>query len=322
VEDDTTGRLRSLAFQWRKTVGLTAEALAEMIRADRIDILVDLSGHSGMNRLDACALRPAPVQVSWIGYPHSTGMRQIDYYLSDNLCDPPGMTDHLYCEKVYRLPRIFCVYALPMEFPPVDPIPAKQSSDVTFGSFNNFAKTNEALFSLWATILKTVPGARLALKSSALADGSSTHQRVLDSFSRLGVSPERISVQVVKKSQYDHLEQYAGIDIALDTYPYHGTTTTCEALWMGVPVVTLAGKCHAARVGVSLLTSVGLVDLIAGSPEEYVATAVRLAHDLPRRSLLRENLRLMMAGSPLMDAAGITRDVETAYLRMTEERCI
>jgi len=319
VEDDTTQRMRELAFKWRQTVGVPAQELSAMIESDRIDILVELSGHSGLNRLDVCALRPAPVQVSWIGYPHSTGMPQIDYYLSDRFCDPEGMTDHLFSETIYRLPRVFCVYTPPIEFPPVRQIPELQTQGITFGCFNNFAKTNDPLFRLWAAILKNVPGSRLVLKSASLAEGSSTHRRILDLFSREGVAVDRIAAQVVKKSQYDHLDQYSAIDIALDTYPYHGTTTTCEALWMGVPVVTLAGKCHASRVGVSLLSGVGLSHLVAYSEEEYIDKAIQLAQDRQQRENLRENLRLMMAQSPLMDGAGITRDVESAYCRMFEQ---
>jgi len=316
VEDETTERLKNMAFRWHKTVGMDAQALTDLIASDGIDILVDLSGHSGMNRLDACALRPAPLQVSWIGYPHSTGLPQIDYYLSDHLCDPEGMTDQLYAEKVYRLPRVFCTYAPPTEFPPVTMRNAPNQATVTFGCFNNFAKTNELILGLWSAILRQVPGSTLVLKSSALQEGGRTFRRVVDFFKSAGVDPHRLILQVVLKSQYDHLEQYSGIDIALDTYPYHGTTTTCEALWMGVPVVSLAGRCHASRVGVSLLSSVGLADLVAHSAEEYIALAVALAENHARRTYLREQLRHMMAFSPLMDAAGITRDVENAFNTM------
>jgi predicted O-linked N-acetylglucosamine transferase (SPINDLY family) len=303
-----------MAYQWCNTVGLSAEQVAAQIRADRIDILVDLSGHTALNRLDVCALRPAPVQVSWIGYPHSTGMRQIDYYITDRLCDPPGKTEQFYSEQLYRLPRVFCCYLPPLEFPPVRDRAA--GTPLTFGCFNNFAKINEPLLELWISILQRLPEARLMLKNKVLSEGSSTHKKLRQQFQAGGIEPQRLVLQVVNKSAYDHLDCYNDIDIALDSFPYHGTTTTCEALWMGVPVITLAGASHLSRVGVSFLTAVGLEELIAQSPEAYIGLAVSLARDRHRLQELRSSLRLMLASSPLMDAAGVTREVELAYEQM------
>ncbi len=311
VPDQTTVRLKALDVRWREIFGLSAENVAHQIEADGIDILIDLSGHTAGNRLDVCALRPAPLQVTWLGYPHSTGMSQVDYYLSDYLCDPSGMTDHLYSEKVWRLPRVFCCYLPPMEFPPVASAPFLTKGAVTFGSFNNFAKVTDAVIDLWAEILKGVPGSQLYLKSATTGEGT-LQNSFRTRLAQYGIAPERIVMCPHAADSLQHLAQYAHIDIALDTYPYHGTTTTCESLWMGVPVVTLAGRTHLSRVGVSLLSSVGLIELIAETPDDYVALAVALANDSGRLLKLREELRHMMATSPLMDAPGVTRDVEEA----------
>lgn len=314
-EDDTTRRLKSLNAEWRSIAGLSGKQASEMVQADGVDILIDLSGHSSENRLDLFALKPAPIQASWLGYPHSTGMRQIDYYLTDGQCDPPGMTDHLYTEKLVRLPKTFCCYLPPINFPVVSPRPAANSGVVTFGSFNNFAKVNGKLIEVWSELLRRVPDSRLFLKSMALGD-SETQQSVLAAFQKQGISADRIALLSIVKSAVDHLALYTQIDIALDTFPYHGTTTTCEALWMGVPVITQAGTTHASRVGVSLLTAVGCPELIAETADDYIKRVVELANDFDRLRYYRENLRTMMAKSPLMDADGMTRKLEMAYQTM------
>lgn len=311
-EDDTTRRLKATGVEWRSIVGLSDELAAEKVRSDAIDILVDLSGHSSGNRLGLFALKPAPVQVSWLGYPHSTGLKQIDYFLTDELCDPPGMTEHLYTEKLVRLPGSFSCYLPPLQFPAVSPPPVVASGVVTFGSFNNFAKVNDDLIGMWARILTKVPDSRLFLKSMALGDHA-TQQAVLAKFQACGINADRIALLSTVNSALDHLALYAQIDIALDTYPYHGTTTTCEALWQGVPVITLAGATHAARVGVSLLSAVGCQELIAENPDDYVNIAVTLAGDLDRILYYRENLRSIMAVSSLMNATGLTKTVERVY---------
>jgi len=315
VPDKTTHRIKSLAAEWRDIYGLNASKVAELIETDQIDILVDLSGHTSGNRLDVCALKPAQVQVSWVGYPHSSGLSQIDFYLSDAWCDPPGMTDHLYRERVWRLPRIFCCYLPPMEFPAVSQAPFLTQGFITFGCFNNFAKVNDALIALWSAILEKVTGSRLCLKGVPFGDGL-MRDKLLARFAAHGICPERIILAPYAATPQEHLAQYSRIDIALDTYPYHGTTTTCEALWMGVPVITLAGRSHLSRVGVSLLTCVGAPELIADSPEDYAEKAAILAQNPKHLLHLREHLRLMLAASPLMDAAGVTRDVEDAYHAM------
>lgn len=308
-EDDTTRRLMACPVTWRNIAKLSDQDAALMIQSDEIDILIDLSGHSSENRLGLFSLKPAPLQASWIGYPHSTGLPQMDYYISDALCDPPGMTEHLYSEKIIRLPTIFSCYLPPLQFPQVTLPPSHTTGVITFGSFNNFAKVNRNVIALWGEILLAVPSSRLFLKSLALGDHS-TQKQVLADFASGGVSPERIILQSTVNSPLEHLALYGKIDIALDTYPYHGTTTTCEALWMGVPVLTLEGNTHASRVGVSILTSIGCPELIASDSTDYVKKAALLAGDPLLLHTYREKLRSRMAHSPLMDAAGVTRQWE------------
>jgi len=320
VPDETTQRIKALDIVWRDIMGVPAATAATQIAEDDIDILVDLSGHTAGHRLDILALKPASVQVSWIGYPHSTGLSQIDYYISDSQCDPPGMTDHLYSEQVWRLPRIFSCYLPPMEFPVVAPSPFLENNHITFGSFNNFAKVNHHIIQLWSALLHKVPGSRLVLKSASLG-GSRLQQSVYDQFAAQGITRERIGLMPYAASTQEHLSLYHQVDIALDTFPYHGTTTTCEALWMGVPVVSLAGPCHLSRVGFSFLSAVGLEDLVARTGDEYIAIAAALTDNRERLLGLRENLRAMLAASPLMDAAGVTREVEEAFRLMVSQQC-
>jgi len=318
LTDKTTERLKKLCSGWHCIYGISDEMVADIIAADRIDILVDLSGHTAGHRLGVFTLHPAPVQVSWIGHPNTTGLPQMDYYLTDELCDPPGMTDHLFSEQLYRLPRIFSCYLPPEDFPPVSPLPSSYTGTITLGCFNNIAKVNDQLISWWAAILNEIPGAKLYIKSPAL-DDESVRQDMLSCLGGFNIQPERLLLQGVTGSREDHLGKYAMVDIALDTFPYHGTTTTCEALWMGVPVVTLAGRTHASRVGVSLLHAVGLDELVAITPVEYIAKTVALANDRERLVELRQNMRLMMSGSPLMDSQGVTREVERAFMDMYAE---
>ncbi|MDD2273729.1 MAG: tetratricopeptide repeat protein [Desulfuromonadaceae bacterium] len=319
--DETMERLKGFCTGWRCIVGISDIQVAGMVANDGVDILVDLSGHTAAHRLGVLVYRPAPVQVSWIGHPNTTGLSQIDYYLTDPWCDPPGMTDHLYSERLYRLPRIFCCYLPPTKFPPVAAVPSVHSGSVTFGCFNSLTKINESLVSWWAQILDSLPGSRMFIKGPAL-DDAGTRDELFRSFAGNGIPAERLIVHGVTSTREEHLSRYSLVDIALDTFPYHGTTTTCESIWMGVPVVTLAGKTHVSRVGVSLLHTIGLEDLVAESPDEYIAKAVSLATDRQRLVWLRENLRTMMAQSPLMDVKGITRDVENAFHDMINVKAV
>lgn len=310
--DALTQKVQQMDLIWRDIKGLGAQRVAEQVKADGIDILVDLSGHTAGNRLDVCALKPASVQVSWLGYPHSAGLQQIDWYLSDNWCDPPGMTDHLYVERLWRLPELFCCYQPHEPSPPVDRI---ADDWVTFGSFNNFAKATEQQLLLWAAILRNVPASRLYLKNPVVGENG-PQQRLIHFFEKQGISADRLQFSPFTTAYEDHLACYQQVDIALDTFPYHGTTTTCEALWMGVPVVTLAGNSHLSRVGVALLHAVGLDDLVAASPDQYLAIAGLLAGDKHRLQQLRDGLRDRLTNSPLMAHATFTRELEAAFTGM------
>lgn len=319
-EDDQTDLFKSRATAWRSTIGVSDEDLAAAIHADGIDILVDLSGHTSGTRLPVFARRPAPIQVSWLGYPDTTGLKAVDYRLTDAIVDPPGIADRLSSERLVRLPDGFHCYAAPDFAPEVVPLPAMERAGVTFGSFNNLVKVTAGALDLWAAILKRVPGSRLFLKHRWLGMGY-MRSHILDSFERRGVARDRIEFSGKLESNADHLAAYGRVDIALDTFPYNGVTTTCEALWMGVPVVTLVGDRHCARVGSSLLTHVGLQDLVAHSPQAYVEITARLAADLPALAELRAGLRAKVAASPLCDGIGFTRSLEAAYRTTWREWC-
>ncbi len=318
--DTMTERLKELADHWRDIVRLDDDEVARLIREDGIDILVDLAGHTAGNRLLVFARKPAPIQIAYLGYPNTRGFDAIDYWLTDALADPPEETERYYVERVIRLPNGFNCYQPPPHSPPVSPLPALKTGHITFGSFNNTPKINERVIACWAAILNAVPRSRLILKARALADRQ-TRERLEQCFIGHGIAAERIEMVSWTASSADHLQLYHRVDIALDTFPYNGHTTTCEALWMGVPVVTLAGHMHAGRVGVSLLTHAGLLELVAENPEKYVRIAVALASDLGHLKDLRQGLRDKLKRSPLADTAGFTRDVEGAYATAWERWC-
>ena len=313
--DQFTTRLRQLAEHWRDLTLLDDEAAAAQIRTDEIDLLVDLAGHTANHRLLLFARRPAPVQATWIGYPNTTGLAAINYRLTDAVSDPVGETDAHHSEKLWRLPTVFSCYEPDPTAPEVNALPARQPGAVTFGCFNNFAKVTPEVITLWARLLCELPHARLLLKSRGLGDPDVAH-RLHATLAAAGIAAERLELNGQELSVADHLALYHRVDLALDPFPYNGTTTTCEALWMGVPVITLAGHVHAARVGTSLLTHTGLTEWIATTPEEYLAIAVAAAHDLPRLAALRRELRERLRHSPLCDATNFTRGLETAFAAM------
>jgi predicted O-linked N-acetylglucosamine transferase (SPINDLY family) len=320
--DEVTVRLKSCADQWRDIVGLTDERVDQIVREDKIDILVDLAGHTGGGRLLVFARKPAPVQVSYLGYPNTTGVKTIDYRLTDAQADPPGISDRCVTEKLVRLPHGFLCYRPFEKAPVVRDLTVTGATDfpITFGTFNNFAKVTPQMLKVWAQILNELPDATLLIKAESLCDNE-IRQAVRNTFAEQGGDPLRLEAIGREPSAVKHLATYHRVDIALDTYPYNGTTTTCEALWMGVPVITLAGPTHHSRVGVSLLTRIGLDELIADNPEEYVSIAVALAKDTARRVQIASSLRTRMRKSPLMDAAGFTRDLEDAYRKMWRTWC-
>jgi len=317
--DRMTERLQGLSEHWRDVTSLDTVELADQIHADGIHILVDLSGHTGrQNRLPVFALRPAPVQVTWLGYPGTTGLAAMDYRLTDALSDPPG-SDSLYAERLVRLPGGFLCYGPPDEAPPVGPLPLQRNGYVTFASFNNLAKISDQVIALWTRVLQTVGGCRLIIKSHICADAA-TCRRLIDRFQSHGSPVERIELRPAAATTAQHLAMYDEVDIALDTFPYNGTTTTCEALWMGVPVVTLAGDRHSARVGTSILTSLGLETLISRSEEEYLNICRSLVSDIDTLADLRDSLRPRMKSSPLCDGQGFARKIERAFLKMWRRR--
>ncbi|MBU5611479.1 nodulation protein NodZ [Geomonas azotofigens] len=309
VPDAASCELAGLCDRFVNIAGLPDDQAEELLREDGVDILVDLSGHSAGNRLPLFARKPAPVQVTWIGYPFSTGLDSIDYRISDAICDPPGDSERYHSEELIRLPGTFSCFAPPEDAPAVAPLPCLATGEITFGSFNNPAKITGEALTMWADVLRAVPGSRLLLKGYSLACPQG-RQRFLDAFAAAGIDAGRLELIGNTPSYRDHLALYARVDIALDTFPYHGTTTTCEALWMGVPVVTLAGSSHRSRVGASLLHSVGLDGLVAHDGRGFAQLAHALALDRPRLQGLRETLRATMASATLTDGAGFTRGLE------------
>ncbi|MBI4625477.1 MAG: tetratricopeptide repeat protein [Verrucomicrobia bacterium] len=318
--DDVTARFRACTDSWCSLVGLSDEAAAQRIRDDRIDVLIDLSGHTGGNRLPIFACRPAPVQVSYLGYPGSTGLDTMDYRLTDPWADPPGTTVEFHSEQLVRLPDTAWCFTPLSGSPPVGALPFLRLGHITFGCFNNSAKISDDMLQLWARILQRVPNSRLLLKNFAL--GSPPLPERLNAFmAAQGIPADRLELLPIQPSPLDHLRCYDRIDFALDTFPYHGTTTTCEALWMGVPVLTLAGDRHASRVGVSLLTNVGLPEFVTTNSNAYVDAAVATAGDVPHLAAQRASLRERMQRSPLMDAPRFARAIESAYRTMWHRWC-
>jgi predicted O-linked N-acetylglucosamine transferase (SPINDLY family) len=321
-EDDVTEQLKQRPVTWRQIFGRDDEEVVRVIREDNIDILVDLGGLTRKNRLAVFARRAAPVQVTWLGYAHSTGLPSMDYRITDAIADPPGMTEHLHTERLYRLQDCFLGYCPPINSPSLSPLPVDTAGYITFVAFNNLAKTNDTLLEWWATILKRVPGSRLLLKDHRFVSDSCFRNSWLDRFAILGITVDRLGLQDWSPTVHDHLELLSQGDIALDAYPYNGTTTTSEALWMGVPVVTLAGPSHVSRVSASLLSNVGVPELVSHSPEEYIENAVHLAGNRDRLHFYRANLRALMQASPLMDFEGFARKIEAAYRDIWEKWCI
>ena len=258
--------------------------------------------------------------MTWLGYPNTTGLDAIDYRITDAVSDPKGKTDDSYSEKLIRLPGSFSCYRPPEDAPAVSMLPALKNGYITFGSFNHFAKINPAQLDLWARLLVRLPSARLLLKARSLADPE-TAAWVMESFARLGVSKDRVAFRSDELSVAAHLGLYHGVDIALDTFPYNGTTTTCEALWMGVPVITLAGQTHVSRVSASLLTHLGCPEWVVQSEDEYVEKCAGLAADLPRLAEIRSGQRERMRLSPLCNAPRFTGYLETAYRGMWRKWC-
>ena len=318
-EDEVSKRLQSCAEGWLRCEEMNDEALAERIRDDRIDILVDLAGHTAGARLLAFARKPAPVQATFLGYPTTTGLSAIDYRITDWHVDPEGSEAHNQ-EVPIRLPcSYFCYRPLP-DAPDVGPLPAERHSAITFGSFNNIAKISPSVLPLWAEVLRAVPGSRLLLKTKNLADAS-VRARIVARLGELGVDIDRVILREWEAGTVGHLAAYHEVDIALDTFPYNGATTTCESLWMGVPVASLSGHTHASRMGRSILVAAGFPELVADAPQEFARIAIALASDRSRLASLRAEMRSRLRASSLMNEAAFTRALEAAYRTMWENWC-
>jgi predicted O-linked N-acetylglucosamine transferase (SPINDLY family) len=316
--DQYTDRIRSASAEWRDTGTLSHAELAELIRDDRIDILVDLSGHTEGNRLLAFARKPAPLQVTWNGYANTTGLATMDYRITDAMADPPGLTEHLHTERLLRMPEVYMAFEPPEMAPEVNPLPALDHGHVTFGSFNAVTKLTPAVVRTWSRILQCMPDARLLV---ATMPSEPSRLRILAMFAQHGIDAHRIDVHG-RLPRADFLALHNKADIALDPFPFHGTTTTCHSLWMGLPVVTLAGASHVSRVGVSLLSCVGMPQLVASTEDEYVEIAVRLAQDRDALRQIRLTLRQRMAASPLTDARRFAGNLETAFRGIWTEWCL
>jgi protein O-GlcNAc transferase len=308
-------QFRSCAENWRNIAGLSDNRAAEMIREDRIDILVDLAVHSAGNRLLVFAQKPAPVQATFAGYPGSTGLEAIDYRITDPYLDPPGSTDDFYSETSVRLPDSFWVYDAGNAIE-INALPAETRGYITFGCLNNFCKVNEQVLKLWAEVLRNVDRSRLIM----LCPAGKHRQPLLDFMQKEGVDADRVEL-IAHHPRSQYFKLFNRIDIGLDTFPYNGHTTSLDSFWMGVPVVSLVGERVVGRAGVSQSTNLGLTELIAQKPEDFVRIARGLAGDLPRLAELRRTLRGRMQASALMDARRFAQNIEEAYQAMWRKWC-
>jgi predicted O-linked N-acetylglucosamine transferase (SPINDLY family) len=316
ISDEHTKRLRGFCDVWRDVVDLPDEQVASQIRADAIDVLIDLGAHTRDNRLMVLARKPAPVQVAHLAYPARIGLESIDYRFTDPYLDPPGEEPVGDGERILRLPHTYWCYVPPMEAGEIAEPPMSRGGFITFGCLNNFAKVSPAALEVWRKILVAVPESHLLLHA---LEGSH-RDRVWEMFSQAGIDRGRVSF-VGWMSSKEHMEQYQRIDVALDPFPFAGGTTTCNALWMGVPVVTLAGRTSIGRGGVSILSNVGLTELIAGNREEYVRIAAELAGDGRRLNEYRATMREKMQKSPLMDGEAYAQGIERAYRELWRRWC-
>jgi predicted O-linked N-acetylglucosamine transferase (SPINDLY family) len=312
--DSVTEEFKRLVPQWRQVYGQDNDLVEKKIRGDAIDILVDLAGHTSQVRLPLFARRVAPVQITYLGYPNTTGLSSMDYRLVDPVSDPEGEANALCTEKLLRFSSCAWCYEPPSEAP--EPATRGEQEPICFGSFNAFFKLNGATLELWKRVLERVPRSTLLLKCIG-ADLEAWRARL----SSQGFDLSRVTLLPHHASVADHMACYSKVDIGLDPFPYNGTTTTCEALWMGVPVITLRGNRHASRVGASLLGSIGLQELVAGDPDDYVELAARLAADRPRLHDLRTGMRGRLKGSALLDKTGQAARLGEAFLQVWRRYC-
>jgi protein O-GlcNAc transferase len=311
--DEITDRLITTSNNWHSIFGVSDTDVVNLIKNDNIDILVDLSGHTDKNRLLVFAQKPAPIQVTWLGYPNTTGLSAIDYRLTDIIADPIGEADDLHSETLLRLPNGFQCYKGDQTVIADVNLPQKSNGYITFGSFNNLSKVTPEVIQVWSKILHAIPTSRLILKNSQLNHGK---KQLLELFKQEGIAEDQIKLYGTLASMEEHLKLYSAIDIGLDPFPYNGATTTCEALWMGVPVITLLGDRHVGRVGASILTNVGLTDFIAQDIDHYVELAIKMASNIEYLQDIRQGLRKKMESSPLCNGKSFACDIENAYQDM------
>jgi protein O-GlcNAc transferase len=317
--DDVTERLRKYADHWLPCATFSADEFVDRIRSDAIDILVDLSGHTEGNRLTTFVQRPAPIQVSWFGFPVSTGLKSIQYRFTDSNIDPSAESDDFNSEKLVKLSRFYAAFKPHPDTPDPGRSPFKKNQYITFAAFNSFAKVTDEMLGVWAEILLAVPQSRLLLQAAGM-DGRELGTSIKSYFLQKGVATQRIELRGWT-GLADYLKLGQEADIALDPYPFNGGVTTCHALWMGLPVVTMRGRSAASRVGNSILTTVGLTELIADTPNQYREIAVGLATQLDHLEAMREGMRERLQRSKLLDGKGLTQEVEQAFRQMWLEWC-
>ncbi len=313
-DDEVTEYIRGYVDKWNNIQYLSDEDAADLILKDKIDILVDLAGHTANNGLLIFAKKPAPIQVTWLGHPATTGMRAMDYRITDFYAEPVGMTEHLNTETLWRLPNIFCAFTPPKNGPNVvDRSPFEDNGYITFGCFNNFTKVTDPVLKIWAKILKSIPDAHLMLEIPGL-ENKKIKEEVTKRLTSMGIPMDRTDLRA--RSKDNQYVLYNKIDIALDPFPCNGGTTSMDTLWMGVPFITLAGNHFSARMGVTILSNAGLSELIARTEDEYVSLVVNLAENKDKLRALRHNLRERVMQSPLMDQKAFANDMETAFRKM------
>lgn len=318
--DELTEQIKSSADHWTATTGFSDLEVAEKIYTDRIDILIDLAGHTANNRLLVFARKPAPIQVNWLGYVNTTGLAAMDYRITDGMVDPVTENNRYHSEIIIRLENGFFCFAPPSKSPPVGELPAKKHGYLTFGSFNKLSKINKEVIALWSHLMHRLPGSRLRLMAKPLADAS-TRNRYLALFQANGIPSNRIEMVTYTPSYYDYLNQYSQIDISLDPFPHNGHTTTCDSLWMGVPVMTLRGDRYASRMGASILARLQLEAFISDTKEAYLQSIVNLATDWDRLQELRLDLRKRFTSSPIHDAKRFAREMESAFRDIWRRWC-
>ena len=319
-EDNRSRILKGQVDQWHRTKALSTDALHDFVQKQQIDILVDLSGHTGNNRMPNYMKRCAPIQVTWLGYPDTTGLDSMDYRMVDEITDPQPWADELATETLYRIPAPFLCYQPEKEWLSLEPREELNSGKIAFGSFNHARKLNSSTVDLWCKILQQVPEAELVIKCRQFGKGK-TLSVLTEKFRQMGIEQSRLRVLDFVKSNEGHMTSYNEMDVALDPHPYNGTTTSVEAMWMGVPLITKAGDRHSARVGTTLLKSVGLEEFIAHSDQEYIKKAVEIAKNRDKLLEIKRTLRERMLNSPLCDSVGFARKFEAAIREMWKKWC-